>query len=346
VPAEFAPPPSRFYEVENGLVRCVACERRCVLRDGYAGACGNYLNKKGVVYHFGYGRISAIESRPIEIKPLFHYWPGSTALTYSNYGCNFYCPWCQNDHLSYRKPREGDPVIPPERLVEMAILSGDEGLSASFNEPITHLDYVIDVTELAVKHGLYSMMVTNMYFTTRSLKAAVESGVDGFSADIKGCPSMKKALVGIDHSIVFRNARLAIDLGAHVEMVYLVVTNTNDFEECFEWIIDNHLKYLGPEVPLHVNRYFPAHRWKEPPTPVETLIKVRNYALRQGLKYVYIGNTWNPELESTKCPKCGSMLIYRSGFRALWFNLDYAGGKYRCKNCGEVIPIRGRCIEK
>jgi pyruvate formate lyase activating enzyme len=339
--------PTRLYEpLGDGSAKCLVCERACRLPSGVSGICGNYVNVGGVVYHKGYGRLSAIESRPIEIKPLFHYWPGSTALTYSNYGCNFYCPWCQNDHLSYRKPRGDEEITPPERLVELAIIYGDEGLSASFNEPITNLDYVIDVTEIAVKSGLYSMMVTNMYFTEKSLRAVIDAGVDGFSADIKGCPQMKKALVGVNHEVVFRNAKLAIDSGAHVEMVYLVITNTNDFEECYEWIIGKHLDYLGPDVPLHVNRYYPAHRWMEPPTPIEKLMEIRDYALKQGLKYVYVGNVWDPTLESTKCPRCGRILIYRSGYRVLEFKLDRSNEKYKCPRCGELIPIRGQYIEK
>ena len=337
-------PEARFYEVENGIARCIVCERRCIIKEGYSGVCGNYVNIGGRVYHKGYGKLSAIESRPIEIKPLYHYWPGSTALTYSNYGCNFYCPWCQNDHLSYRKPSDEDPVFLPEKLVELAILSGDEGLSASFNEPITQLDYVIDVTELAVKHGLYSMMVTNMYFTEKSLRAAIEAGVDGFSADIKGCPQMKRALVGINHEVVFRNSRIALDMSAHVEIVYLVVTNTNDFEECIDWIIGKHLDYLGPNTPLHINRYYPAHRWNEPPTPISKLLEIKDKAKREGLRYVYVGNTWNPDYESTYCPRCGRLLIRRSGFRAVYAKLDRENGAYKCPRCGERIPIRGRIL--
>lgn len=338
---------SRFYEsIGDSRTRCLVCERKCVLPNGVTGVCGNYVNTSGVLYHRGYGRLSAIESRPIEIKPLYHYWPGSTALTYSNYGCNFYCPWCQNDHLSFVKPSGSEEYIPPEKLVELAVLKGDEGLSASFNEPLTNLDYVVDATEIAVKHGLYSMMVTNMYFTVKSLKTVLDAGVDGFSADIKGCPQMKRALVGVDHEVVFRNARIALDHGAHVEIVYLVVTNTNDFKECYEWIISKHLDYLGLEAPLHVNRYHPAHRWREPPTPISKLLEIREYALQQGLKYVYVGNTWNPDYESTKCPRCGKTLIYRSGYRVLDFKLDSSSGRYKCPRCGEVIPIKGRYVEK
>ncbi|MEZ0393438.1 MAG: radical SAM protein [Desulfurococcaceae archaeon] len=329
------------YEALGEKARCMVCERRCLLLPGRTGACGNYAFINGKVLNVGYGKLSAMELRPIEIKPLFHYWPNSLALTYSNYGCNFYCPWCQNDFISYRKPNPHDEVIVPEKVVEAAVAAGAHGLSASFNEPATQLEYVYDVTTRARPLGLYSMVVTNMYFTKGALKTLVEAGVDGFSADIKGCPQMKRALVGIDHEIVFRNARFALDLGAHVEVVYLVVTNTNDFRECYEWIVDKHIKYLGNEVPLHVNRYFPAHRWTEPPTPIRKLLENRDYAKSAGLEYVYVGNVHDPELESTFCPNCGKLLIRRAGYRVVGFNVVREGGTYRCPRCNKRIPIRG-----
>lgn len=338
---------ARFYEVVGeGVVRCLVCERKCLIYPGRRGGCGNYANYDGILYHIGYGRLSALESRPIEIKPLFHYWPNSTALTYSTWGCNFYCPWCQNYHLSYRHPEIGEPCVEPEFLVEMASKKRDEGLSASFNEPAVNLDYIIDVSELAKKKGLYSMVVTNMYFTERSLRALIEAGVDGFSADIKGCPSMRRALAGIDHTKVFRNAREALNMGAHVEMVYLVVTNTNDSEECYNWIIDNHLKYLGTSVPLHINRYYPAYRWVEPPTSLKKLLEVRDVAVKSGIEYVYIGNVGNPKYETTYCPRCGKVLIERAGYRVTYFNLDRDQGGYRCPRCGHRVPIVGYYVSK
>ncbi|MEM1873226.1 MAG: radical SAM protein [Acidilobaceae archaeon] len=331
--------------LEGSLVECLVCERRCRLPEGGVGICGSYVNRGGELEHFGYGRLSAIESRPIEVKPLFHYWPNSTALTYSTYGCNFYCPWCQNHHLSFRRPRESDAVVPPEELVELALASGDEGLSASFNEPTVNLDYVVDATEEAVRRGLYSMVVTNGYMTLEAVKTLVEAGVDGWSIDIKGCPGMRRALATVDHSLVFRNARLILDLGGHVEMVYLVVTNTNDFDECIEWILGKHADSLGPDVPLHVNRYYPARVWREPPTPLSKLLEVRERARRAGLGYVYVGNVGDPRLESTLCPRCGKTLIERRGYRVRSFTLEKSpDGSWRCPRCGLRVPLRGEYI--
>jgi pyruvate formate lyase activating enzyme len=75
---------SIFYEkLGGGKVKCILCERRCEISEGQSGFCKTRRNLNGKLYTLVYGDISALESRPIEIKPFFHYWPGSTALTFS-----------------------------------------------------------------------------------------------------------------------------------------------------------------------------------------------------------------------------------------------------------------------
>ena len=335
---------ARLYErLEDGSLRCGVCHNACRIGSGSRGVCGNYINVDGRLYHLGYGRLSAVESRPIEIKPLFHYWPGSTSLTFSGWGCNFHCPWCQNSHLSFRPPAMEDPVTPPEELVERAIRLGDEGVCASFNEPATLFDYLLDVFELASKRGLYSTIVTNGYFTSTATRLLVESGCDGWSIDIKGCPTSKSALHSVDHELVIKCAKRVASLGGHVEMVYLVVTGFNDSEGCARWIITRIVDELGPDTPLHVNRYYPSHRWMEPETSLEKLTKIAAMAREEGLKYIYIGNVWDPRLESTRCPRCNKMLIYRRGYRVLEYHVTRDS---RCPRCGERVPIRGRPILK
>lgn len=336
----------RFWIRDGDKVVCNVCERRCRIPNNMVGICGNYKNIGGILYNIGYGRLSAVESRPIEIKPLFHYWPNSTATTFSFWGCNFYCPWCQNYHLSFTHPKDEDRVLLPDKLLDLAKLFGDEGFSASFNEPTVSVEYLIDLAELATKQGFYFMVVTNGYQTLDVINKMLEVNIDGWSIDIKGCPKMKRALPNIDHAVVYRNAKYILDRGNHVEMVYLVVTNTNDFDECVEWIIGKHLDMLGPKVPLHVNRYYPANRWIEPPTPIDKLLEIARKAKREGIEFVYVGNVGDPELESTRCPKCGKMLIFRYGYRVREFNLVFEEGSYRCPRCGYVIPIRGRYIGK
>jgi pyruvate formate lyase activating enzyme len=308
------------------------------------GFCWNRVNEGGRLYVDTYGLLSAVESRPIEIKPLFHYWPGSSSLTFSGWGCNYRCPWCQNYHLSWEKPAPSSSIyMDPKELVELALKLGDEGICASFNEPGIHLEYVADAAQEARKRGLYATMVTNGYFTEAALKMLVESGVDGFSIDIKGCPRSYRRFLGADPEYVLRNARKAIDLGAHVEMVYLIVTGANDSDDCVEWVIGKHIDILGPDVPLHINRYHPANRYYEPPTPLAVLLRAYRIAKREGVNYVYLGNIPYEEYQDTRCPRCGKILIKRRGYNVTYYGLD---SDTRCPRCGTRIPIRGRYVSK
>jgi pyruvate formate lyase activating enzyme len=243
-------------------------------------------------------------------------------------------------------PQPDDLVVEPEILVREALRGGDEGLCASFNEPATLFDYLVDVFELGKRHGLYATVVTNGYFTLKALDMLIEAGVDGWSIDIKGCPKLreKRILAPINHEYVFRNARRVLDRGGHVEMVHLVVTGANDDPECFEWIIDKHIQYLGHSTPLHINRYYPAHRWNKPPTPITKLLEWRNKAEKAGIEHIYVGNIGDPELETTRCPRCGKVLIRRERYRVTYFNLDCSNGKCKCPRCGYPIPLRGKYV--
>ena len=332
-----------YFKVSKGYVLCGVCERRCLIGPGEKGYCGNRVNIGGELYNIGYGVLSAVESRPIEIKPLFHFWPNSTALTFSGWSCNFHCPWCQNFTLSFNTPLTNEQYyVPPEKLVEKAIRNGDEGLCASFNEPTIHLEYLVDAFREAKKHGLYNTIVSNGYMTLDALKELREAGLDGLNFDIKGCRETYKKFIGaLDPMVVFRNARVALDLGIHVEMVFLVVTGANDYSECYEWVLEKHIEILGYDVPLHINRYYPSWKYHEPPTSLKTLFEIYEKAKEYGIRYVYVGNIGDPKYETTYCPRCGKPLIARSGYRVIYYKLTKNG---RCPYCGFKINIVGKYI--
>ncbi len=331
-----------IYDAEKKLIRCEICERRCVLAPGFKGICGNHMNIDGKLYNIAYGLLSALEVRPIEIKPLFHYYPNSLALTFSGWGCNFRCPWCQNYHLSWRKPEPRLSIhLEPSDLVREALRLGVHGLCASFNEPTIHYEYLLDVGWMA-KDKLYLTMVTNGYMTVKALKKLLEAGYTGYSIDIKGCPETYRRFLGADPYIVFRNARMIIDHGGHVEMIYLVVTKANDWDECIDWVIDKHLEYLGEDAPLHINRYYPANKYYESSTSYEKLFKAYREAVKAGIKYVYLGNILEQEYQDTKCPRCGRRLIVRRSYRVVEWRLTRDN---RCPYCGYRINIYGEYVE-
>jgi len=334
-----------FYEqLDDQKVRCLLCERLCEIGVGSKGHCKTRVNHEGRLFTVVYGDVSTIESRPIEIKPFFHYWPGSSALTFSTWSCNLSCGWCQNYHLSKVEPDPSTTIqYPPEKIVEMALYNADDGLCASFQEPTLLSEWALDVFKLGKSKGLkYCCYVSNGYMTEDVLKALCDAGLDGLKIDVKGdTETYKKYCGGADVEKVWRNASLAKRLGVHVEIVNLVVTGVNDSEHALTDIIGNHLKSVGAETPLHFTRYFPAYKFESPPTRVDVLEKACEMARGRGVQYVYVGNVEGNRYENTFCPGCGFRLIGRFGWRLLSY--DVTDDK-KCPKCGLSVPIAGRRI--
>ncbi|MGC9003633.1 MAG: AmmeMemoRadiSam system radical SAM enzyme [bacterium] len=323
-----------LWEKRSGeKVKCLLCERSCEIEEGQRGFCQMRINENGSLFTFAYGNLSAIESRPIEIKPFYHFFPGSTALTISTYSCNFPCPWCQNWHISKNVEEEGR-FISPEEIVEMA--SGkDDGICVSFTEPTLLYEYCVELFPLAKKKGLYNCIVSNGYMTVEALMGLRRAGLDAIKIDIKGTPQTYSRFLKADGEVPWRNARLALQLGLHLEIVVLMVSSVNDNEDDLKWIIDQHLKNLGDSVPLHFTRYFPAYRFFAPPTDINKMEWAYEEAKRRGVKYVYLGNIPGHRGENTYCPSCGKALIKRYSFEVL--SIEIVDG--RCPTCGERIPV-------
>ncbi|MGC9085033.1 MAG: AmmeMemoRadiSam system radical SAM enzyme [Thermoproteota archaeon] len=324
--------------------RCLVCERKCILEEGRKGFCKTKINIKGKIYTVVYGDISALESRPIEIKPFFHFWPGSTALTFSTWSCNFICPWCQNWNLSKVEPSiYSANYVPPKKVVEVALKNHDEGTCISFNEPLMLFEYALDVFKIAKKKGLYNTFVSNGYMTLEALRMLKEAGLDGLKIDLKGLREEYRKFNAANVEVVWRNAREAKRLGIHVEIVYLVVTGATDDESTIEDAIKTHVKELGQETPIHFTRYYPAYMYNEPPTPIEKLEWAYKKSKEFGILFPYIGNVPGHAYENTYCPNCGELLIKRYGSMVIKYKVTEDG---KCPKCGTKIPVTGKYIRK
>lgn len=338
---------AQLYEMLRGdRVKCGLCERRCVISPSNRGVCKTRMNVEGRLFTLVYGDLSALESRPIEIKPFFHFWPGSTALTFSTWSCNFDCPWCQNHNISKvtPNPSTSSHFFPPEKIVNLAEYQKDNGLCASFQEPTILTEWVLPVFELGQRKNLYSCYVSNGYMTVEALKLLKQAGMTGLKIDIKGDKEAYKKYCGeVDVEKVWRNAHEAKKLGFHVEIVNLVVTNVNDDEECIRWIIKKHLKTVGSETPLHFTRYTPAYRFSNPQTKMETLENAHDIAKKEGIAYPYLGNVQGHKYENTYCPKCGAMLIQRIGSTIAQYRVTE---EKKCPKCSQLIPITGQRTRK
>ncbi len=224
----------------------------------------------------------------------------------------------------------------PRELVDLAVKSRCQGISVSFTEPTLLFEYSLDVFPLALNASLYTNYVSNGYMTIEALKMLRDAGLQSIKIDVKGGSDAVRRFCGADVSIVWRNAEAAKNMGMHVEIVNLVIPGVNDDESVLREVVENHIKHLGVDTPIHFTAYYPAYKFKAPPTPVEKLEEAYELAKRFGIKYPYIGNVPGHRCENTYCPNCGHLLIKRVGI----FKVDIkikADGK--CPNCGETIPI-------
>jgi len=319
--------------------RCGVCERRCEISENSTGFCRTRKNIGGDLHTLVYGDISSISANPIEKKPFYHFWPGSTALTIGTWGCNQKCPWCQNFSISKFPP---DPYranyMSPERFVEQAIRERCRLTSISFNEPTLMFEYSLDVFKLAREKGLYNTFVSNGYMTLDALRMLQEAGLDAINIDVKGDAGVVRKYCGTDVEMVWRNVREAKRLGLHVEVVNLVIPGVNDREEQLRGLARRHLCEAGEETPLHFTAYYPAYKFDVPPTPVATLERAYNIAVSEGIEYVYTGNVPGHRYENTYCPNCRSLLIERYGLELVRTNLEDG----RCPSCEREVPIVGR----
>jgi pyruvate formate lyase activating enzyme len=282
-----------------------------------------------------YGAISSLSANPIEKKPLYHFYPGSVALTSGSFSCNFDCPWCQNASLSKRAPGQGRArYMSPEAFVQKAVDLGCQGTSISLNEPVLSLEWSLDVFRLARDQGLYNTYVTNGYMTPRALRLLVESGLEAMNADVKGDAGAVRQYCGADVEVVWRNCRLAREAGVWLEVTTLVIPGVNDSDEVLGGIARRIVADLGPDVPWHVSGYYPAYRFTAPPTPVKALERAWRMGREAGLRFVYVGNVPGHKGENTYCPECESLLIVRRGLGLVCYRLE--GG--RCPDCGWTVP--------
>ena len=333
---------SRFFErFGDNLVRCTICPRRCVIRPGERGFCGTRENREGKLFSLIYGELTALAVDPIEKKPLFHFYPGSLAFSISSLGCSFRCPWCQNWELSQARPGEVPTrYVEAEEVVSMAKKRDCTSIAYTYNEPLINLDYLEDVAKVAHREGVKNILVTNGYITPEALDKVVglidAANVDWksfndkvYSQHIKGdLKSVIEATVGMKRR------------GVHIEATFLVIPELNDgvgeMREMAKYLVDN----LGPDVPLHLSRFYPHYKFRfKPITPYETLVRNREIAMEEGVRYVYLGNVPSSDYESTYSPSCGRRVIGRESYTITDWNVDQ---DMRCKFCGEYIPIIGR----
>jgi len=333
--------PARYWHpLDDGRVQCDLCPRECRLRDGQRGFCFVRMRQGDGLVLATYGRSSGFCIDPIEKKPLNHFYPGSSVLSFGTAGCNLGCRFCQNWDIS--TSREMDRLMDqasPEAIAAAAERYGCRSVAYTYNDPVIFTEYAVDVAEACRARGLANVAVTAGYVheePRRDLFAVM----DAANVDLKGfTDDFYVHLTGAHlRPVLDTLAYLWHETEVWVEITTLLIPGYNDSDDelraMFRWVATE----LSANVPHHVTAFHPDHRMRDvPPTPPATLVRARDIALAEGLRFVYTGNVDNPAGEVTTCPSCRTPLIERDRYSILRYRLDAQG---RCGRCGTPIPGR------
>lgn len=346
--------PAIYYKkTGEGRVRCVLCPHHCRLKDGRTGLCGVRLNQGGELYTINYSEISSLALDPIEKKPLYHFYPSSNILSVGTFGCNLFCPFCQNYSLAHAGRVIGDSgiseaggevsngqLIPhpgsyPRSSDWLALMAaearreGSIGVAFTYNEPSIWYEYVLETAALLHEQGQKVVLVSNGYIEKEPLQQLLPL-VDAMNIDVKSFnPEFYKKHCRGQLEAVMATVELAM-AECHVEITTLIIPGENDdpaeIADLSRWLAG-----LDRHTPLHLSRYHPAFTFRRSATPETTMHRACNTA-REHLDFVYLGNLGG-ETNATACLNCGQMLIERNLYQTRLVNLR----DHRCQVCGSHI---------
>jgi len=324
---------------QDGDVACHLCAHRCVIKPGKLGVCAVRENRDGRLVTLVYGEVIAAHVDPIEKKPLYHFLPGSKALSIATPGCNFRCGFCQNWQISQSPRRKGGGVagepFAPEDVVRAALDAGCRSISYTYTEPTIFFEYAHDTAKLAREAGLLNNFVTNGYMTAEALDA-IRPTLDAANVDLKAFrEETYKKVCGARLEPVLESIRRMKTLGIWVEVTTLVVPGMNDGADELA-AIARFIASVDPDIPWHISRFHPDFEYTEAPaTPVSTLRAAAETGRREGLRFIYVGNVPG-ESEDTRCASCGLDLIRRRGFAVVANALKDS----LCPRCGTRLAGR------
>jgi AmmeMemoRadiSam system radical SAM enzyme/AmmeMemoRadiSam system protein B/AmmeMemoRadiSam system protein A len=323
-------------DVEQGRVVCDLCPRECHLKEGDRGFCFVRQNLGGEMVLSTYGRSTGFCIDPIEKKPLNHFLPGTSVLSFGTAGCNLGCKFCQNWDISKSREIERlSELATPEAIANAAHHFQCHSVAYTYNDPVIWAEYAIDTAKACRAVGIKNVAVTAGYISPGA-RAPFYEFMDAANVDLKAFTEE------FYHKITYSHLQPVLDTlewlkketNVWFEITNLVIPDANDamdeIREMSDWI----LKHVGDEVPLHFTAFHPDHRMRDRPnTPHETLIEAREVARRQGLKHVYTGNVNDVANQSTYCPGCGELLIERNWYELGVYRLD----GNRCQRCKRTI---------
>ena len=330
-------------QVDNqNRIICDLCPRECRLKEGDRGFCFVRKVDGNQLVLDTYGKSTGFCIDPIEKKPLFHFYPGTSVLSFGTAGCNLGCQFCQNWEISKAKQVEKlTESASPETIANAAAELHCKSVAFTYNDPVIWAEYAIDTARACRERGIKAVAVTAGYIEPEPRKEFF-SVMDAANVDLKAFTE------SFYHKITYSHLEPVLDTLRYIkhhtdvwlEITNLVIPDANDNPDELARMCDFLIKELSDDVPIHFSAFHPDFRMQDRlKTPHETLIRAYEIAKASGLKYVYIGNVHDSSRASTYCKSCGELLIERDWYQMGRYELT---GEF-CRFCG--VKQSGRFSE-
>jgi pyruvate formate lyase activating enzyme len=228
-----------------------------------------------------YGRSSGYCVDPIEKKPLNHFFPGTSVLSFGTAGCNLSCKFCQNWDIS--KSRETDTLADaasPETIAHAAHALGCRSVAFTYNDPVIFMEYVIDVAEACRAAGVQTVAVTAGYMCDAPRREFYRH-IDAANVDLKAfTEDFYHGVTGGHLAPVLDTLEyLKRETSVWFELTTLLIPGHNDdaaeLDRMTRWVAE----HLGPDVPMHFTAFHPDYKMLDlPATPPATLARAPDRA--------------------------------------------------------------------
>jgi len=350
-----------YSSLKSGVCRCELCSRGCVilpfvgserrsvptLQKENIGFCGTRINVRGKLYAVNYGRVTSLSADPVEKKPLYHFLPGESLLSFGSFGCNFRCPNCHNWEISqtasliHNRPElitsiaESFPEISPAEVVSQAVECGCPGIAYTYNEPTVFAEFTLEVMRLARKAKLKNVWVSNGFFSERAFEL-ISPLVDAFNIDLKSFdPRFYQSHCKGGLAPVASNLQRIKKAGIHLEITTLLIPGLTDKENVLREMAAFIARKLSRDVPWHLIGFsapisWQMREWKS--SGKEELEKAYEVGKEEELRFVYASGLKGRS--DTCCPNCGELNIKRLGYE-----VENLSEKGTCFKCGQKLSI-------
>jgi pyruvate formate lyase activating enzyme len=328
-----------WHPTADGRIQCDLCPRFCRLQDGQRAFCFVRERKGDALVLTTYGRSSGFAIDPIEKKPLNHFYPGSSVLSFGTAGCNLGCKFCQNWDIS--KSREMDRLadyVRPEDIARAAVEHGCKSVAFTYNDPTIFAEYAMDVADACHALGLSTVAVTAGYIC-EAPRRELYAKIDAANVDLKAFTEefyrtqTSSSLAPVKETLRY----LVHETKVWTEITTLLIPGLNDSDSELHALCAWVREALGAEIPLHFSAFHPDYKLTDvEATPAATLRRAREIAQQEGLRFVYVGNVHDVEGDTTYCPSCQHPVIARDWYQIV--GSDIVNG--RCGQCGTAIAGR------